>query len=231
MGPIERAPGCKPALAALGLAALALTTGCATKEANPNEGPGAVLAKKPAAGAAAAGSAAPSTPPEIANSRALIANAGFEAPMMGAGDFEGWVTSQHAGVHSYDFALDTTIRNAGKQSMRVTSVGPEPYGAFYQILPAQTYRGKTLEFSGYIRTVNANGGGAQLTLIARASGAILAHAFLDDPGVVGTHEWARYSVRLKIPKDATRIEVGGMLVGGGTAWFDSVMLAEVNGER
>ncbi|MBS0321829.1 MAG: hypothetical protein JSR18_14895 [Proteobacteria bacterium] len=221
MGPIERATG---------LVALALIAGCATPAANPNEGPGAAMAQKAAATAPTTASAAPMAPREVANARALIANPGFEAPVSG-GDFEAWTTAQHAGVHSYDFDLDTAIHYAGKHSMRITNVGPEPYGAFYQVLPAQSYRGKTLEFSGYIRTVNATGGGAQLTLLARSSGAILAHAFLDDPGVVGTHDWQRYSVRLKIPKDAQRVEVGGMLVGPGTAWFDTVMLSEVTAER
>jgi hypothetical protein len=204
-------------------AALALAA-CAKPGAAPNEGPDAILAQQGKDAPVVAGTAEPVGENNVAGNRVVFANAGFEAPQQGGGTLEAWQTSQHAGVHSYDFDLDTAIKHGRTQSLRVTSVGPEPYGAVYQVLPADTVRGRTVEFSGWLRTAGATGRGAQLTLIARGSGAILAHKFLNDPGVTGTQEWRRYSIRLVVPQSAQRVEFGAMLVGPGTMWLDDTAL-------
>lgn len=208
-------------------AALALGA-CAKPAPNPNEGPGAMMARRPANAPAQPGvTATPAGVQEIAGNRVVYANAGFEAPAQGRDEFEGWHTSQHAGVHSYDFDLDTAVKHGRKQSLRITSVGPEVYGAIYQILPAASLRGRTVEFSGWLRTTQATGDGAQLTLIARTGGAIMAHSFME-PGVTGSQEWALYTVRMVVPKNADRVEFGAMLVGPGTVWVDDTMLHTFN---
>jgi hypothetical protein len=207
-------------------AAALLLAACASTEP-PKDGPGALLAQMPAQ-PGAAGTAAAAEEDSIAGSRVALINPSFEAPKLANDEFEGWQTSQHAGVHSYDFDLDRNVKYHRKQSMRITSVGPELYGAVYQILPTDNLKGRTVELSMWVRTAQATGGGAQLTLIARTGGAVRAHKFLNDPGVTGTQDWKRYSIRLAIPRDTERLEAGAMLVGPGTVWLDLVQLTTVN---
>ena len=48
--------------------------------------------------------------------------------------------------------LTTTVPHSGERSLRVDNVGPEPYGAVYQIVDAAPYRGRTLAFSAWMKT-------------------------------------------------------------------------------
>ncbi|HEX6945356.1 MAG TPA: hypothetical protein VF196_04120 [Casimicrobiaceae bacterium] len=174
----------------------------------------------------------PAVPPEKA-ARPLasipMVNPGFESTRPGkVGAPEGWWAIQHAGPDSYVFEHDSKVKHSGERSMRVTNIGPEPFGSIYQTIPAIAYRGKTLRFSAWIRTEgtvgNRFGTGAGLKLHAVRGGYPLEVAEMRNDAVHGSVEWTRYEIALRIPDEAEAVEVGMLVFGPGIAWLDDTAL-------
>jgi len=158
-----------------------------------------------------------------------LVNPGFESTRPGMlGNPEGWFSIQHAGDLSYTFKLDTTNPHGGLRSVRIDNVGPEPFGAIYQQLPAAAHRGRKLRLAAWLRTDDARGsmtgGGAVLMLQAMHGGAPVASNHMQDAPVKGSTGWKRHAVELAVPADADQIEAGAMLHGPGTLWLDDVEL-------
>jgi hypothetical protein len=154
-----------------------------------------------------------------------LANAGFETGELSkSGRVEGWHFEQHAGPASYEFTLDKEIFHGGSRSLKITNIGAEPYGVAQQKIPVHGLRGKEAILSAWIRTENADGTGAGLTIRMLNSGAILAYNFMSEALVEGTQDWKQYSISLQVPERATDIEVGIMLQGKGMVWADDFEL-------
>jgi hypothetical protein len=197
------------------IAGTAWLGGCAAPPPAP-----ATPASVPAARPVAAPSAAPST-----LLRVSLANAGFEASARGPrGDPQGWFSFQHAGPPSYQFTVDAAERNSGERSLRIDNTGPEIYGAIAQGIDARPWRGRVAQLSASVKTRDADDGGAVLTLLALQSGAPLAQNFMPDAPIKGTNGWKRYTIKLVLPQNTDKVEVGLMLRGRGTAWLDDVEL-------
>jgi hypothetical protein len=133
---------------------------------------------------------------------------------------------------SYTFKLDTADPHGGARSVRIDNVGPEPFGAIYQHVPAAAHRGRRLRFAAWLRTEDARGsatgGGAVLMLQAMQGGAPLAWNHMKDAPVKGSTAWARHAIELDVPANADQIEVGAMLHGPGRLWLDDVELVVLN---
>jgi hypothetical protein len=178
----------------------------------------------------------PAVPPDKAAkpvARIALANAGFESAAVAVlGMPEGWSTVQHAGPKSYTFTPDAAVKRAGERSLRVTNVGPEPYGSIYQTIEAAPYRGRTLRLSAWLRTEattgNRFGSGAGLKLHAARGGYPVEIAEMRRDAVHGTTDWTRYEIRLKVPAEANQIEAGVSLYGPGSVWIDDVALDVVD---
>jgi hypothetical protein len=174
-------------------------------------------------------SAAPENADPLPDAEIALVNPGFEydenAP---AGGPKGWYTYQHAGETSYLFTLDGTISHWGAHSMRIDGVGFQPFGSIAQNVPGSPYAGKTVRFSGWLRTTGTGvgGSGASLFVVALAGG-ILAHNFMAGSTIKGTTEWRRYAVTLALPPNTEQIRVGATLKGKGSLWFDDAHLAVV----
>lgn len=176
--------------------------------------------------------AIPAVPPEKAAkaiSSIAIANPEFETAKQGTADSpEGWIAMQHAGSPSYKVTLDEAVRRKGKRSVRIENTGPEPVGTVQQALSAAPYRGKTLRFSGWLRTEGATGNvfgtGAGLMLNSMRGGYPHVYSQMQGNAVNGTTDWTRYEVVLAVPIDADHLEIGVLLFGPGTAWFDDAAL-------
>jgi hypothetical protein len=155
----------------------------------------------------------------------VLVNPGFESVKPGArGDPDGWFSFQHAGDLSYRYVVDTAEPHGGTRSLRIDNIGPEPYGAVAQIVAGAPHAGKVARLSGWLRTRDANGSGAVLTLLVLQGGATLAQNFMLDTPVKGTTGWKRYTITLPVTPGADRIEVGAMMQGRGSLWFDDAEL-------
>ncbi len=155
--------------------------------------------------------------------RVALTNPGFESDKPGQrGDPDGWFSFQHAGALSYRYILDTQEPHGGQRSLRIDNIGPEPYGAVAQKIVARPYIGKTARLTAWLRTRDANDNGAALTLLVLSAGATLAQNFMLDAPVKGTTPWTRYTITIPVAKGADTIEVGAMMRGKGSLWFDDV---------
>ena len=94
--------------------------------------------------------------------------------------------------------------------------------------PVEPALGKTIHFSGYIKTENVAG---YAGFWWRADGKNGAPSFanLKDAAPKGTTDWHLYELDLPVPADATAIYFGTLLAGAGTAWFDDLQI-EIDGK-
>ncbi len=167
---------------------------------------------------AIAGHAHAAQPTEVA-----IANPGFEAP---GGDKQnpiaGWMLSQHAGPISYESKIDTRVRAQGKASFRITRIQDQIYGSISQkvtIAPAAVDR--TVELSAQMRTVGVDKRGWVLMMTVMAPSG---NDQVRSEPLLGKHEFTRVKVSAKLPAGTRELDIGALLMGGGSAWLDDVHL-------
>jgi hypothetical protein len=184
----------------------------------------AMVALAPAAAEAAQDLAEGST--SVMRTPLLLPNAGFESGL------EQWAVSPTADTRAYEFAVDTAVFHSGKQSIRIRSTGGDQGGAVYQVLPIAALRGKTVELGGWLKTENATGDGAALTRrVFDADGRLLEYNLMYQTPLKGTTAWKRYSIPVKVSKNAMDLELGVRLNSKGTLWADDLELNVISHER
>jgi hypothetical protein len=106
---------------------------------------------------------------------------------------------------------------------------PEPYARepannWSQVIIADV-RGKTIEFSGYVRTEAAGQAALWLQCFQQSPARVIAAqtSALNDP-LSGTAEWTRLAARVTAPASTDFVVVRCVLKGSGSAWFDELRL-------
>ena len=187
----------------------------------------------PAATSAAPVNATPATPsaaaPAAKATKLPLVNPGFESTKPGRdGAPEGWMASQHTGEVSYDFALDSGVKKTGTQSLRITNIGPEPFGIVSQTLPATALGGRTVRLSAWVKAEKIPEGGrrngATMLIIAKRGSQVVASEAMRKREIQGTSDWTKRSIELAVPARSTELEVGISLQGGGKVWVDDYEL-------
>lgn len=172
-------------------------------------------------------------PPKV---EVQFANASFEA--IGARRADGTSTpiGWYTGGEGYLLAVDTAQRLDGRFSLRSlrvdTASGGQRFGLASQTLPANVASGRTVRFTGWIRTENITTGYAGLWLRIDAPGNRMLH--LDNMqarGPRGTTPWTRYVIELPVDSGAATIIFGALHPGSGTAWFDSLRMEAIGEVR
>lgn len=158
------------------------------------------------------------TPPTktAAGTGATVVNGDFEQAATGS-DFPAWQFLQHAGEKSYDVAIDSKIVVAGHGSFRITRTQPQVYGSLVQDLPVAGLAGKTVELTGMLKSSDVGADGWKLFI-----NGYMPNGLEYSPGLTGTKDWQRDSVRLKITPNMQRLTIGVTLLDAGTAWVDNV---------
>jgi len=103
------------------------------------------------------------------------------------------------------------------------------FGVATMSFPVEAARGKHLEYTGYIKTENVEGGWAGLWWRADVEGGKPAFDNMSGRGAAGTTDWNRFTIELDIPENTTNINFGVILPGSGKAWFDKLAV-ELDGE-
>jgi erythromycin esterase-like protein len=129
-------------------------------------------------------------------------------------------------IKKYDEDYLATITPAGELALKAKMTAPGPkFGVATGTIPVKDAQGKRVRFSGYIHTENVEKGYAGLWLrVDGAPGKTLAFDNMNERGVTGTTDWARYEIDLPVAAEATNINFGALFTGEGTAWFDSFAL-------
>lgn len=126
------------------------------------------------------------------------------------------------GSADYKISLDSVIKKQGKYSAVIEYIGTSPnYKAWSFAIP-QSYDGKKITLSAYIKTENVTGAGAGLWMRIDPS---IAYIDMEDKGIKGTTDWTKYEITLDLnPSKTKQIVVGGVLIGKGKMWLDDLQV-------
>jgi hypothetical protein len=131
---------------------------------------------------------------------------------------------------AYDVGIDSTQPYKKPVSVYVKSLDPKAsegkFGGMMQMCRAESFRGKRLKFTGYVKTLDV-AGTANLWFRVDAENGVLAFDNMQDRPIKGTTDWKEYSVVLNVPETATALAYGIFISGSGMAWLNDVQLIEV----
>jgi beta-lactamase regulating signal transducer with metallopeptidase domain len=150
---------------------------------------------------------------------------------------KGWVQngSDPKASKAYEVGVDSTQPYKKPVSVYVKSLGPKTsedkykFGGMMQMCRAESFRGKRLKFTGYVKTLDVAGTANLWFRVDGENGKILAFDNMSDRPIKGTTDWKEYSVVLDVPETATALAYGIFVSGSGagTAWLNDVQLIEV----
>uniref|UniRef100_F4C9U2 Peptidase S41 n=1 Tax=Sphingobacterium sp. (strain 21) TaxID=743722 RepID=F4C9U2_SPHS2 len=138
---------------------------------------------------------------------------------------EGWDLT-YKNQNTYKIRPDSIIKKQGRYSLSIESGNARGNsGAFVYFLPA-AFKGNRLTFIGSIKTEEVREGFTGLWLRVRdADKKELAFETMEDQQLKGTNDWKEYYIEVPYDDfDGASIELGGLLVGKGKVWFDSLRL-------
>src|SRR5207247_6627639 len=104
------------------------------------------------------------------------------------------------------------------------------FGVASAALPASAVAGKTVHYTGYIKTEGITRGYAGLWFRANDASGIVAFDNMQDRGATGTTDWKQYVIELPVDASATSVVFGMLMPGDGKAWFDDLAI-EIDGQR
>lgn len=131
----------------------------------------------------------------------------------------GWTKSYS---ENYTVSLDSIYVKKGKYSTLIEfNEGSVDYKSFNFTIP-DSYNGKKITLSGYIKTENVSDGFAGLLMKIEPN---IAFNNMEDSGVKGTVDWNKYEIVLEMdPLKTEKIIFGGFLAGKGKMWLDDLTI-------
>ena len=125
-----------------------------------------------------------------------------------------------AGSINYKTSIDSIFTKSGKYSITIEYNGESPdVGVWMYTIPAN-YSGKKITLTGYMKTENVTIGWAGLFMRIEPSVAL---ENMQKERVIGTTGWKKYEITLDLnPEKTKQILFGGLLIGNGKVWFDSL---------
>lgn len=133
---------------------------------------------------------------------------------------------------AYDVGIDPTQPYKQPISVYVKSLDPKTsegtFGGMMQMCRAESFRGKRLKFTGYVKTLDVVGTANLWFRVDGDSGKLLAFDNMQNRPIKGTTDWKEYSVVLDVPETATALAFGIFVQGAGMAWLNDVQLIEVS---
>jgi len=139
----------------------------------------------------------------------------------------GWI--QSTAGDAFRVGLDQAVFHSGTASGHITARGEWQggFGSFAQLLKAEAYLGKRIQYAAWIRTRGVVGTGAGLWMrIDGDGGAIVLDNMMTRP-LRGSADWTRVSIVLDVPKNAAGIAFGLLLSAAGEVWIDDASLEVV----
>lgn len=131
----------------------------------------------------------------------------------------------------YVVGVDATEPWGGMPSAYVQSLTPSVEGGFggmMQTTSADSYVGKRVRLSGWIKTEEANEGGQLwLRVDGQERGQTLQFDNMNNRAVKGTSDWQEASVVLDVPPGASALAYGFFVKGGGKMWVNGQRIEEV----
>ena len=135
---------------------------------------------------------------------------------------------------SYVVGVDATESWGGMPSAYVQSLTPtvDGFGGMMQTISSESYAGKRVRLSGWVKTEEANQGGGHLWLRidGEERGQMLGFDNMDNRPVKGTADWQEASIVLDVPQNAAALAYGFFVSGGGKMWVSGQKIEEVGAD-
>lgn len=123
---------------------------------------------------------------------------------------------------SYTSQLDSTTVQSGNYSLVIEGNDEADNVNVLVSSFSENYKGKTIVFSGYIKTENVTKGYAGLWMRIDPQ---VAFDNMMYNGVKGTTDWQKYEIELQMnPEKTDNIVFGALLVGPGKMWIDNLQI-------
>ncbi len=151
-----------------------------------------------------------------------LPNVGFENPVRAADEWR-------IGEFGHKVGRDFEVKYRGSASLRVGSVEKPKTSGLGTQLPVEIVHEKFLRFTGHIRTKGLDGGASLYVLINKRNGERY-YDFMAGRTASGDQEWRQLELLIPNFPDAVRAEVGLLVWGHGSAWFDDLHLESIDTE-
>lgn len=138
-----------------------------------------------------------------------------------AGQPVGWVSGIAVGGAKGEGASDSVVVHGGAASYRLVT-GTSDFGSSVVTLDATDLRGKRVRLHGWVKTDAVDSGWAGVWL--RVDDGATGFDNMAGRGVTGTAEWREAVATVDVAEGASRIALGPLIVGSGTAWFDDLTI-------
>ncbi len=152
----------------------------------------------------------------------LVAESNDEIP-------KGWYPAG-SNPSEYEMGVDNSTFQNGHACAYIKSKSPKEkeFGTLMQTISAESFLGKRLRLSGYIKSKDVERWSGMWMRIDGESNQQLGFDNMFDRPIEGTTEWKNYEIVLDIPSSSSTINYGVLLNGEGEVWFDNFKLEEVD---
>ena len=154
-------------------------------------------------------------------------NADFEKPMVGK-RIPGWSVTQHAGLGAYVTSTDSKVAAHGKSSISMRRTTEQVYGLIMQRVQGKDLGSKEIELSAMLKTAEVGPQGWVMVMTFKNYGNILDQ--IRATPVAGDTAWKEVVLKKVAPASTNTIELGFLLMDGGTGWADHVRLRTIDQE-
>lgn len=145
-------------------------------------------------------------------------------------NINGWFKSGSAS-EKYDMTIDNSVLHINPQSAKLFSIvdnfEEEEFGTIMQQFKAQSFIGKRVKFSAFLKTELLTGSAGLWVRVDSKYYDMLAFDNMKDRLITNTTDWNFYSCVLDVPTQADIINIGILLLGEGQVWIDSCQFQEV----
>ncbi len=133
---------------------------------------------------------------------------------------KGWYPSYN---ENYRVSLDSSIVKKGNYSISIEFIEGSVGSQFIDFNIPDSYNGKKITLSGYIKSENVTNGYAGFWMSINPN---IAFDNMYGNGIQGTSDWQKIEISLDLQPDKTKeIEIGALLVGKGKIWIDDLNLS------
>jgi RNA polymerase sigma factor (sigma-70 family) len=146
----------------------------------------------------------------------------------------GW-HANGSNTKAFEVGVDQNQSFGGVASAYVKSVddsAEKNFGGMMQSTSADQYKNQRVRLTGWIKTQDANDGGAHLWLRVdgQTRGQSLGFDNMNKRAPTGTNDWEEHSIVLDVPAEATSLNYGFVLGGKGQMWVNGVNIEQVGPE-
>jgi len=127
------------------------------------------------------------------------------------------------GQGDYTLKLENANSKEGSYSASISHNGGETNFKAWAFDIPSIYEGNKIKLTGYLKTENVSDGYAGLWMRIDPN---IAFDNMNNRGVTGTNDWAKYEIELDLKADQSKkIVIGAILVGKGKLWVDNLSVS------